>query len=724
MATLAALALAGLTPLGADCRAEEALVLSGGGARGLAHAGVVLGVERRGHDPGIVVGTSMGSIVGGLYAAGYTGAEIRAILVQQDWREIFTPFPFEVGPWRDIRYPVVRLDTSTGAAFGTRAAIADWRINRQLVRFLFEPGARAAGNFDRLPRRFRSVAADAETGEMISIGSGDLARAVRASMAAPGFFAPIRWPLPDGRGGDSSGTGRNLTDGGLADYLPVAEARRLGGDWVIASDVMVPNHPLQSGDALAIARRSTELLTVNARREKTPPDVLVIPDIDPGLEEFHYPSEPDPVIEGGLRTALRVVPPAADSATSSAGDSATSPSGPAPGSNRAPRPLPASLASLVIEPASAATPDVRLSGFLRRAFGRAAPGAFRPDQVLAVVDRLYTTGLFDGIWPSVEPADTSAPDAPLVLRVRSEPRPLLSVSGSLGYDNDRGGRIWGAVRRLEALGSVPYDISLSGSANGIEQWGAAEARFTSLWLGASAWTLGASFGESELRFARAEGGNLEVERASVWGGFETRSLRTGLQASVGVRSEQINADFGPEGGSIGPWVRLRRIAPLVEALGGSTEIGAETRFGDVEYRRAWAKGGIAGRWHGVEAALAGDAAVVGGEAPLDAAPSMGGEGMVPGLREGERRGRARAVAGGDLAIHTKPVALLRLRARGGVIADECRPERGIPYSREKLWLAGVRLSGIWWTVFGRLEIGADASTLGDRRAIIDLGTQF
>lgn len=709
-------ALFSITVATSSAAAEEALVLSGGGARGLAHAGVVLGVDERGHDPGIVVGTSMGSIVGAMYAAGYSGREIRAILESEDWRRIFTPFPFEVGPWRDPRYPVFRFDVSSGSGFGPRGAITDWRINRRLVQILFEPAARARGDFDRLPRRFRSVTADAETGAMVSIGSGDLARSVRASMAAPGFFAPIRWDLPNGN--------RLLTDGGVADYLPVAEARRLGASLVVASDVMIPNHPLKSGDALTIARRTTELLTVHARREPVPPDILVVPEIDPTLEEFHYPSDPAPVIEDGRRTALKAIPPASDST-----------SGP-----RTPQPEPASLAALVVEPGSGPEPDRRLDAFLARAFRDAAPGRFQPERILAVVDRLYTTGLFDGLWPSVERADSlsgSAPDgsdsssasmsdAAPILRVRSEPRPFLSVSGSVGYDNDRGGRGWGALRRLDAVRATPYEITLAASANGVEQWGSVEGRITSLLLGASAWTLGARFGETEIRFASAprDGGDLEVNRAGVWAGFEARSLRSDLHASAGVRSEQISSDFGPDGGSTGPWLRVRKIGPMVEVLGTAPELDTEIRFGDVPYRRARVKGSVARTWGWLDGALVGDAAVVGGDAPLDAAPSMGGEGLIPALRDGERRGRARAVAGVDLTLHTRPISMLRLRARGGVVADESRPERGLLYSREKLWMAGVRLSGLWWTVFGRLEAGLDANTLGDRRAIVDLGTQF
>ncbi|HTM01495.1 MAG TPA: patatin-like phospholipase family protein [Candidatus Omnitrophota bacterium] len=713
---VAALAAGGAAP--ATGRAEEALVLSGGGARGLAHVGVVLGLQQRGRDPGLVVGTSMGSIVGALYAAGYDAPAIRAIIQDEDWRAIFTPFPFEVGSARGLRYPVLRLDTSTGAAFGASAAIPDWRINRRLVQLLFEPGARARGDFDRLPRRFRSMTADAENGDLIPLGSGDLALAVRASMAAAGFFSPVRWRLPDG-------TSRLLTDGGIADYLPVAEARRLGGGPVVASDVLVPPLRLQSTDAIAVARRSTELLTVHARREPVAPDILIVPDIAPGLAEFSYPVDPSAVISAGLRTTLDAIP----ESTAAAPDRLPAqPGSPQPGSpqpgRRPPQPEPTSLSALVVEtPGPAEHPDARLDAFLRRAYRGAAPSRFHPDRVLEITDRLYTTGLFDGVWPSVEAGDAPDANAPR-LTIRSDPRPLVSISGAPGYDNDRGGRLWASIRRLDAAGSLPYEVSLEGSADGVERWGSTSVRFTSLLLGASAWTLGGHFGETEVRFSAAQARrDLAVQRAGAWAGFESRTLDPDRHAALAIHLEDVQSDFGPDGTSFGPSLRLQAIPPLVEVVGTATSIEGEIRFGDVAYRRARAKASLARRIGPVSAAVVLDAAVVGGEAPLDAAPGMGGEGLVPALREGERRGRARTVAGADIAA-AAPFAMFRLRARGGVVADEIRPDGPSLYSRDKLWMAGARLSALWWTVFGRVEIGGDANTLGDRRIVISLGSEF
>jgi hypothetical protein len=154
----------------------------------------------------------------------------------------------------------------------------------------------------------------------------------------------------------------------------------------------------------------------------------------------------------------------------------------------------------------------------------------------------------------------------------------------------------------------------------------------------------------------------------------------------------------------------------------SLEAGA--RFGDVEYKVLRAQGSLARRVGAILAAAVVDGAVVSRRAPLDEAPSMGGESGIPGLRDGERRGRGRLITGLDLAAVGPFHATTRVRARAGVIADETRAERGILYSREALWLGGMRVSALWWTPFGRIEVGGEASTLGDRRVVVSLGPEF
>src|SRR5262249_54475848 len=187
----------------------------GGASRGLAHPGVLVGLEQRGHDPDMVVGASMGAVIGALYATGISADSVWTIVDEQHWRDLFVPFPVAVGSAREIRHPIIHLHRGATGAVALQGLISDWRINRELVHRLFGASARARGDFDRLPRRYRAVAADIATGDVVEISHGDLARAVRASVSDPGFFEPVLWD------------GKLVVDGVLRDYLPVDAARAI-----------------------------------------------------------------------------------------------------------------------------------------------------------------------------------------------------------------------------------------------------------------------------------------------------------------------------------------------------------------------------------------------------------------------------------------------------------------------------------------------------------------
>jgi len=666
--------------------AREAVVLSGGGALGLAHAGALIGIERRGHDPDFVLGTSMGAIIGALYASGYSPDSIWNIMEREDWRAVFTPIPAALGPTRILRYPAVRLEHASGG-FVLRGFISDWRINRELVRLLLPASHRVRGDFDRLPRRYRSITADLETGALVPIGSGDLARAVRASMALPGFFPPVRWG------------GRVLVDGGLNDYMPVDEARGLGADFVIAVDAMKPPARIGGLDAIRVADRSLRLVILRARSGGGRPDVLVVPDLGPMLTPVAYPLNPAPTMKAGLAAALREIEPVAH-ATAVA---------------RTLPEEPRTLGTYTVE-----APGSPLGPFLSRAF-RGFPGApYDPKRMLDRVDRLYETGCFDGVWPSVE--DTTGANAPSWV-VRAEGEARLSAEGAVGFDNDRGGRIWAALHWIGAQGPMPVQVGLEGSANGVEHRAALSLRTPSLGT-PTAWSTGADWSETAIPFLAGESENEDpqVRRAGGWAGAEWLRIEPALEGAAVFRAERITADRGPRGTAFGPMVRLGVVPRLVEVIGTSPSIEGEVRFGSARYERARIKGSLnrsAGR---LALALVGDGEIVSGKAPLDAAPSLGAESLVPALRWGERRGRARAISGLDLAYSIHSGGTIRLRWREGIIADETREDG--TFGRESTWLGGAGLSGLWWTPYGRVEVGAEAGTMGNRRLLVRLGQDF
>ncbi|HOE84181.1 MAG TPA: patatin-like phospholipase family protein [Sphaerochaeta sp.] len=209
--------------------ATVALVLSGGGARGLAHIAIIEAVEAAGIPIDLVVGTSMGALIGGLYSAGYTPSEIRRLIEATDLLGLFVQSPLVGSRTRGRAFsPTYEHTFSLGftkQGIGDAPAIlGDQRI-MELFGFLFSKYPDTL-DFDDLPIPFRAVSADVVTADTVVHDRGSLSRAIRSSIAIPIVFAPF-----------PSGDGRLLLDGGLVDNLPIQVARELGAEYVIASDV-------------------------------------------------------------------------------------------------------------------------------------------------------------------------------------------------------------------------------------------------------------------------------------------------------------------------------------------------------------------------------------------------------------------------------------------------------------------------------------------------------
>lgn len=211
-------------------RPKIGLVLSGGGAKGLAHIGVLRVLEEAGIHPDIITGTSMGAIVGSLYSIGYTPDEIDSIFTQVDWIEIFDD---RIGrrekmmdqKEHDGKYQVAlpfenwNVSLPTGVMYGQR-------ITLMLAKLMWP--VHDVTDFSQLPRPFCCVATDLETGEPHVFKNGFLVEAVRASMAIPSIFTPVK--VED----------KLLVDGMLARNIPAQDARELGADIIIAVDVGQP----------------------------------------------------------------------------------------------------------------------------------------------------------------------------------------------------------------------------------------------------------------------------------------------------------------------------------------------------------------------------------------------------------------------------------------------------------------------------------------------------
>ncbi|MEO0972459.1 MAG: patatin-like phospholipase family protein, partial [Pseudomonadota bacterium] len=261
-AMLAPSALAQTPPVDSNDGEERiALVLGGGGALGLAHVGVLRVLEEAGIDPHIVVGTSMGAVIGSLYAAGYSAREIEEIALELDWAKLFT----DSAPRRELLFrrkeelrvfpSGLRLGLSRDGMLLPRGLISGRRLRETIASLL---SARTlVADFDALPRRFRAVATDIETFEAVVLAQGDLASAVFASMAVPAFIPP---QVIDGR---------TLIDGGVASNVPIDVARELGADRLIVVNLTVaPSRAEDIDNVVDVIGQLTVFLTLqNVRRE-------------------------------------------------------------------------------------------------------------------------------------------------------------------------------------------------------------------------------------------------------------------------------------------------------------------------------------------------------------------------------------------------------------------------------------------------------------------------
>ncbi len=270
------------TPAGAPiepARPRVGLVLSGGGARGAAHVGVLKVLDEMRVPIDAIAGTSMGAVVGGLYASGMTGTQIESLIRSLNWQESFKDRPprEELGFRRkqDDRNFLVRYALGvTDQGFVMPRGLVQGQKLEQVLRDATLPVAEIQ-RFDRLPIPFRAIATDLESGREVIMDSGDLVSAMRASMSAPGVFVPAQRD------------GQLLVDGGLVDNLPVEAARAMGVDVLIAVDVSFPlyareqlSSPLEvTNQAFAILIRAR---TQEQRQKLTASDVL----IDPPLGRF------------------------------------------------------------------------------------------------------------------------------------------------------------------------------------------------------------------------------------------------------------------------------------------------------------------------------------------------------------------------------------------------------------------------------------------------------
>lgn len=257
-------------------RPRVGLVLSGGGARGAAHIGVLRFLEEQKIPVDFVTGTSMGAVVGGLYASGMTAREIEEMTRSINWNDMFRDdlAPGELPIRRKIEGYHYLVDVEAGYRNGEivfpTGFLRGQRLNLLLRDYTLP--VRHIRNFDALPTPFRTVATDLGNARPVVFREGDLVTAMRASMSVPGLLNPV----------DYEGT--KLVDGGLVENLPIPTARELEPDILIVVDVTTP---LDDVDSLASPFEVTSqvvngimlIQSRQLRKQLKEQDLLISPDL-------------------------------------------------------------------------------------------------------------------------------------------------------------------------------------------------------------------------------------------------------------------------------------------------------------------------------------------------------------------------------------------------------------------------------------------------------------
>ena len=449
-------------------RPRIGLVLGGGGAKGAAHVGVLAALEELRIPIDCVVGTSMGALVGGTFAAGRTAGEVEDAIRAISWQEAIAR--------RGLRSKVPMRRKLAGGTYsnGLEFGLRDGRLtapsgfistqNIDLTIQYLVARSRNVTDFDRLPIPFRAVATDMQRGEMVVLSGGDLAQAMRASMAVPGVFAPVTID------------GRILGDGGLTRNVPVDIARETCADVVIAA--AVPN-PTPSAEELRspltlVSRTLDVLIGANERQQLEtlgPRDVKIVIDMgDIGSASFDRVEDAIPL--GRTATLAhrgeleRYALPEDEFRAWRAARA------------RAPR-EPMALAAVTVQGAQRVNED-----FVRHTLGLQAGDVVNSAQIADRVNEVFALSDFEGVGYSLT-GDPEQPTLELELREKSwgpnivrfdlgfhlgtDENTAFTIGGDFlrTWINERGGEIHGAARVGRTTG---LDLALNQPLDPAQRW--------------------------------------------------------------------------------------------------------------------------------------------------------------------------------------------------------------------------------------------------------------
>jgi NTE family protein len=412
-----------------------ALVLSGGIARGFAHAGVMKALEEEHVRPDLVVGASMGGLVGAMYCAGYSPDSIRAVCGQIPWDIIFSGTP-SAYPWRGL-WPRAWIELVSGGSslLQIPASIVDnVVIDEVLTEIFLNADAASQGDFDRLPIPFRTIGTDVRTGRWVMLDHGSLARACRITCGLPLMFPPV-----------AEGSAL-LVDGGMSSNLPISPARAAGAKSVLAVDVALPYPELdESSSGLVVFLQLWDILN---KRGQT--DTISVAAGDtllwlrlPESPAADFSEAPHIIDEGYAESGETVRSWARRSGLSQTDSSLTPP---------APR-----MPPLAKHVEWHSTRPVQRTETAHARLGKLPTGAFQPAALVPSFRQLSRSGLFESAWPTL----TNRGDSTLMsFEVRE--RPTLSLGPAFAVGNDEGARLYVGLTYRPVKGPLPAIVKLGG----------------------------------------------------------------------------------------------------------------------------------------------------------------------------------------------------------------------------------------------------------------------